>query len=53
MKTNIQVNPKYYRVTHPDGFVEIVRRDVYWDTGWKDPIQLKRIAEIEAIVADS
>lgn len=45
---NIEVHDKYYRVNHPNGFVEIVRRDSKFTSGWMSPYQLERIAEIEA-----
>ena len=48
----IEVYDKYYRVEYPDGFVEIVRRDSKYTSGYMIPEQLIRIAEIEAILND-
>ena len=48
----IEVNEKFYLLTHEDGFIEIVRRDVYWDSGWKDPLQVATCKIVEAILED-
>ena len=47
---HIEVHEKYYLITYTDKSFEVVRRDVYWDNGWKDPRQVQRCKEIEAIL---
>jgi len=37
--------PKFYHVRHRNNDFSIVRRDVYWDTGWKDPRQIEMAKE--------
>lgn len=50
-KVEIEVNEKFYKViTYYDMY--IVRRDVYWDSGYKDPIELEKIELIENHLAD-
>lgn len=50
---NIEVHEKYYLVTYSDKPFEVVRRDVYWDSGWKDERQVQRCKEIEAILENN
>lgn len=38
---------KFYRVVEFDGTVRQVRRDTYWDSGFKSPSEIKLINEIE------
>ena len=45
---NIETHEKYYRVNHPDGFVEIVRRDSKFTSGYMSVNQMIRLDEIEA-----
>jgi hypothetical protein len=47
-KWSIEVNEKYYRITHISGFVEIVRRDSKFTSGYMSPDQVARINEIES-----
>ena len=46
----IVTHEKFYEVIHVGGTREIVRRDVYWDSNWKCPKQIKRINEIEVLL---
>ena len=49
-KSMIRIEDKYYLITHPDRTVTVVRRDVYWTSGWKSPWQIAMIAEIEQVL---
>lgn len=46
----IQVNEKFFVVIRPDGTRTQVRRDVYWDTGFKNPEETDMIKRIELAI---
>lgn len=48
MFKNIETYPKFYKLILLDGTPRIVRRDVYWDSGFKCEKELALIAQIEA-----
>ena len=52
MFKSIETYPKYYAVVHLDGTPQTVRRDVYWDSGYKSPIEIKLVEQIEAQLED-
>jgi len=45
---NIEVYEQYYRVNHPDGFVEIVRRNSKCTSGYMSVEHMIRLDEIKA-----
>ena len=45
----ITTHTKYYFVRHANGRIpQTIRRDVYWDNGFKSPAELKLIEQVEA-----
>jgi len=48
MFQSIETHPKFYKLILLDGTPRIVRRDVYWDSGFKSPEELELINQIEA-----
>ena len=56
----IHINEKFYMIVFIGGWSidgkgtppSIVRRDVYWDSGYKDPIEIEKIQLIEAYLED-
>jgi len=47
MFLSIETHVKFYKLTLLDGSVRIVRRDVYWDTGFKSQEEIDLINQIE------
>ena len=45
-----EIHENYYLVTLPDGEKHVVRRDTYWDSGWKCQKQIDIINRIEKII---
>ena len=52
MFKSIATYVKYYYIIHQNGCPQTVRRDVYWDSEWKDPKELLLIDQIEAQLED-
>ena len=52
MFQSIETHEKFYKLILADGTPRIVRRDVYWDTGYKSPEELELIEQIEAQLAE-
>ena len=45
---NIKVHDKFYSWVDNDGKYCQVRRDIYWDNGYKSPNELALIEQVEA-----
>lgn len=43
----VEIQEKFYKVILEDGTPRIVRRDVYWDSGFKSQEEIDLIAQIE------
>lgn len=48
MFKSITTFPKYYLVVWHDDRPQVVRRDVYWDNGFKSPAENELIEQIKA-----
>ena len=48
MFKSIETHTKFYKVILLDDTPRIVRRDVYWDSGFKSQSEIDMIAQIEA-----
>ncbi len=47
----IEVHEQYYRVNHPDGFVEIVRRFSKFTSGYMTVGQMIQLDQIEKVLS--
>jgi len=52
MFKSIATYTKFYFIIHQNGIPQTVRRDVYWDSGFKSPKEIKLIEQIEAQLED-
>ena len=48
MFKSITTHEKYYAIVYQDDSRRVVRRDTYYDTGWKSPEEIGLIEQIEA-----
>jgi hypothetical protein len=48
MFKSIETHEKFYKVVYHDGSQRIVRRDVYWDSGFKSQNELDLMDQIHA-----
>ena len=43
----IETHDKFYVIINDGGSKQQVRRDIYWDSGWKDPKEIEKVEKIE------